>query len=45
MGQGNLTVSDGDIKGVTFTKDTPVKLTVQLDYSDYCSMEVRAYAN
>lgn len=45
MGQGNLVVFDGDIKGVTFTKDAPVKLTVQLDYSDYCSMEVRAYAN
>lgn len=45
MGQGNLAVSDGNIKGVTFTKDVPVKLTVQLDYSDYCSMEVRAYAN
>jgi hypothetical protein len=45
MGQGNLSVSDGDIKGVIFTQDVPVKLTVQLDYSDYCSMEVRAYAN
>lgn len=45
IGHGNLVVSDGDIKGVTFIKDVPIKLTVQLDYSDYCSMEVRAYAN
>ncbi len=45
MGQGDMKVNGGAISGVIFKKDVPVKLTVQLDYQDYCSMEVRAYAN
>ena len=45
IGQGNLVVDEGDIKGLTFKKDVPIKIAIQLDYSDYCSMEVKVYAN
>ena len=45
LGKGELVVSGADIKGVTFVKGEPVRLNVQVDYFDYCSMEVRAYAN
>lgn len=45
VGKGNLSVEDSNIKGVDFKKDEVVRLMIQLDYSDYCSMEVRAYAD
>ena len=45
MGSGTLKVENGVLKGITFKKDVPVRITVKLDYSDYCSMEVSAYAN
>ncbi len=45
IGKGNLTVSGTEIKGVEFIKDAPVRLNVQIDFSDYCSMEVKAYAD
>ena len=45
MGKGTLEIKDGILKGVEMQKDVPVKIQVRLDYSDYCSMEVSAYAD
>ena len=45
MGSGAVKVSGGNVSGVKFTKNCPVKLSVRLNYSDYCSMEVTAYAD
>lgn len=33
------------ITGLTFTEKKPLRLNIQLDYHDYCSMEVKAYGN
>lgn len=40
-----LAVSGNKISGLTFTENVPVKLSVKIDFHDYCSMEVRAYGN
>lgn len=40
-----LTVSGNKISGLTFTENVPVKLSVKIDFHDYCSMEVKAYGN
>jgi len=45
MGQGEATIFGNTIMGVDFNKDVPIRLTLQLDYYDYCSMEVRAHAD
>ena len=45
MGKGTLEIKDGMLKGVEMQKDTPLRIQVKLDYSDYCSMEVSAYAD
>lgn len=40
-----LAVSGNRISGLTFTENVPVKLSVKIDFHDYCSMEVKAYGN
>lgn len=45
VGKGALTVKDGLISGLNLAKNVPVRIMVKLNYTDYCSMEVSAYAN
>jgi len=45
IGQGSVKVSGNKLTGVEFKKDTPIRVMLQLDYSDYCSMEVSACAD
>ena len=45
IGQGGVRVSGNKLAGVEFKKDSPLKVMLQLDYSDYCSMEVSACAD
>ena len=45
MGKGSLEIKNGLLKGVQMQKDVPLRILVKLDYYDYCSMEVSAYAN
>ncbi len=41
-----LTVSRGNlVEGLNFVKGRPVSITVTLDYTDYCSLEVEAYGH
>lgn len=40
-----LTVSGNKISGLTFTENVPVKLSIKINFRDYCSMEVKAYGN
>lgn len=40
-----LAVSGNKISGLTFVENVPVKLSVKIDFHDYCSMEVKAYGN
>ena len=45
IGQGGVRISGNKLAGVEFKKDSPLKVMLQLDYSDYCSMEVSACAD
>ena len=45
IGQGNVKVSGSKLTGVEFKKNSPIRVMLQLDYSDYCSMEVSACAD
>jgi hypothetical protein len=45
MGKGSVEIKDGLLKGVEMQKDVPLRIQVKLDYTDYCSMEVSAYAD
>ena len=45
IGQGSVKVSGNKLTGVEFKKNSPIKVMLQLDYSDYCSMEVSACAD
>lgn len=40
-----LAVHNNRITNLMYTEKQPLKITVQLDYHDYCSMEVKAYGN
>lgn len=40
-----LAVSGNKISGLTFTENVPVKLSIKINFHDYCSMEVKAYGN
>ena len=40
-----LTVSGNKISGLTFTENVPVKLSIKINFHDYCSMEVKACGN
>ena len=45
IGKGTVTLKNGLLTGIELKKDQPIRIMVRLDYSDYCSMEVKAYAN
>lgn len=45
IGQGSVKVSGNKLTNVEFKKNTPIKVMLQLDYADYCSMEVSACAD
>lgn len=45
IGGGEVLVNENKLSGLEFKKDTPLRISVDLDYSDYCSMEVKAYAD
>lgn len=40
-----LKVSGNQISGLSFTQNVPIKLSVKIDFHDYCSLEVKAYGN
>lgn len=41
----NITASNTNkLDGLEFVKDQPIRIKIELDYKDYCSMEVKAYA-
>lgn len=40
-----MTVSGNKISGLTFTENIPVRLSIKINFHDYCSMEVKAYGN
>nr|MDA3845970.1 hypothetical protein [Vallitaleaceae bacterium] len=41
---GDCEVNDNRIKGLRFKSNEPIKMSIEIDYTDYCSMEVLAYA-
>lgn len=41
---GDCVVNDNRIKGISFKSNMPIKMSIEIDYTDYCSMEVLAYA-
>ena len=41
----HLKISKNRISNLTFTEKKPLRIEIQLDYHDYCSMEVKAYGN
>ena len=41
--QDGVTFEGNVIKGLTFTANQAIKLTLTLDYHDYSSLEVEAY--
>lgn len=40
-----MRVKGNRIIGISFKKNSAVRINVELDYNDYCSMEVKAYGN
>ncbi|MBQ6654341.1 MAG: hypothetical protein IJM79_02330 [Erysipelotrichaceae bacterium] len=45
IGVGNARIEDNKVLGVDFKKDQELRLSIELDYTDYCSLEVGMYAN
>lgn len=45
VGVGNARFEDYKVLGVDFKKDQELRLSIELNYSDYCSLEVGMYAN
>ena len=43
--QENVTFEGNVIKGLTFTANQVLKMTLTLDYHDYSSLEVEAYGH
>ena len=41
----NLAVNKNKITNLSFAAGKPMKLDIKLNYSDYCSLEVKAYGN
>ena len=41
---GSVLVEGNTIKGLTFVKGKDIRLSIDLDYTDYCSLEVELYA-
>ncbi len=44
IGGAETVVRGGTIDGLKFVKDQPLRIKVQLNYHDYCSVEVKTYA-
>lgn len=44
VGGNRFPLENGKIDGLQFNKGVPIRLIIKLDYFDYCSMEVKAYA-
>lgn len=44
IGGSEAKVKGGIIDGLKFEKDQPLRIKVQLDFHDYCSVEVKSYA-
>ncbi len=40
-----LTFANNRISSLSFTEKQPLKVNIQLDYRDYCPLEVKAYGN
>ena len=40
-----LPVKSGQIHGLTFTKDTDIRVSIRLNYKDLCALEVKGYGN
>ena len=45
IGGADLTVKDNAITGMKFIAGQHIRINLQLDYKDYCSLEVKAYVN
>ncbi len=45
IGGDALAVNANKISGLNFVENQPVKINLSLDYNDFCSLEVKAYAN
>jgi hypothetical protein len=45
LGGDKLECDYNSIKGLTFTADKPIKISIEIDFYDYCSMEVKASAD
>ena len=45
FGQAPVKVVDNVIKGLDFKKDVQLRMAIDLDFSEYCSMEVALYEN
>lgn len=43
-GSGSISVRKNKIMGFTFIKGQAVRVSIELDFHDYCSMEVKMYA-
>lgn len=43
VGGKELAVSSNEVLGIVFKKGEHTKIALQIDYRDYCSMEVKAY--
>jgi len=44
-GAEHFEITENRIKGLTFNASDTIKMQVTIDYSDYCSMEVKAYGH
>lgn len=44
VGSGSISVTKNIIKGFSFIKGQAVRVSIELDFYDYCSMEVKMYA-
>lgn len=44
MGGNEATVTGNEIGNLKFEKDTPIRIRVEMDYYDVCSLEVKTYA-
>lgn len=45
IGGSSLEITGNKIKGLEFVENQPIRINLVLDYYDYCSMEVKAYAD
>ena len=43
--QSNIQIEGNRIKNISFTENTPLRITVSINHHDYCSMEVTAYGH